>query len=434
MMFLSGVRVLEFSIAWAGPLAGRFLADLGAEVIKVEHPTSRGIGVTGAGGFRVHEDTSGWTWGQLPGPVFRSGIYPDADPGEQPWNRQGMFNKMNRNKKSLCIDLKMPGGREVFERLVAKSDIVINNYSPRGVRSLGIDYQSLAAINPRIVALSLSGYGATGPDQDRVSWGPMLESQSGLAATTGYPSGGPLKMGAALPDPMGGTTGAFAALAALSERDRTGHGVSVDISQLETYASIGGELYLAASLTGEPPPRVGNRSARFAPQGVYRCDGDDAWIAITIASDEEWAALSALVATPALQDPTLRELPERSRRHDELDVEIEAWTSGQDKYELTVMLQEAGVTAFASLTNADIVADPHLADRGFMVEWDQPQVGRRSFPGFPLHFSRTPKPEMRPTPPLGADNRYVLSDVLGMDAADIGRLEDAAVVTDKPPE
>ena len=245
--FLDGVRVLEFSIAWAGPFAGRFLADLGAEVIKVEHPNARGAGVTGAGGFRAKGDLAGWRWGQLPGPVFRSGIYPDADPGERPWNRQGVFNKMNRNKKSLAIDLKAAGARDVLADLVRASDVVLDNYSPRGVKSLGIDHESLARWNPRIISVSLSGYGHTGPDRMRVSWGPILESHSGMAAMTGYAGGGPLKMGVALPDPVGGLHCAVAVLTALAERDRTGRGFFVDISQLETYAAIGGDAYLTAS-------------------------------------------------------------------------------------------------------------------------------------------------------------------------------------------
>ncbi len=432
-MILDGVRVLELSIAWAGPLAGRFLGDLGAEVIKVEHPTSRGAGTTGAGGFSVTEDISDWEWGSLPGPVFRSGIYPDADPGDDPWNRQGVFNKMNRNKRSLCIDLKLPAGRDVFDRLVAKSDIVLNNYSPRGVRSLGIDYADLVAINPTIIAVSLSGYGATGPDQARVSWGPMLEAHSGLNALTGHPHGGPVKMGAALPDPMGGTHCAFAILAALSERDRTGQGMYLDISQLETYASVGGEIYLAASLTGEAPPRRGNRSLRHAPQGVYPCAGDDAWIAITVASDEEWAALVSVVGTDALRDPALASVAARFERHDEIDGVIAAWTQGQDKLALTAQLQGAGVTAFASMTNGDIVEDPHLEARNFMVEWDQPGVGPRRYAGFPIHFSKMAPPPMRPTPPLGQDNHYVLAEVLGEPDDVIKTLERDGVIADRPP-
>ena len=433
-MILDGVRVLELSIAWAGPLAGRFLADLGAEVIKVEHPTARGAGIVGAGGYRVAEDLSGWVWGTLPGPVFRPGVYPDADPGEQPWNRQGLYNKMNRNKKSLCIDLKTPGGREVFDRLVAKSDVVLNNYSPRGVRSLGIDYDSLSAINPEIIAVSLSGYGSTGPDQERVSWGPMLEAHSGMAATTGYPDRGPIKMGAAMPDPIGGTHCAFAVLAALSERDRTGHGLFLDISQLETYASIGGELFLTASVTGAAPARNGNRSLQFAPQGVYPCAGDDAWIAITVADDDEWTRLASLIDVEAVRRPALRSVAARFECHDQLDDTIAAWTRHRDKFELMHLLQGAGVTACASFSNGDLVHDAHLRERGFMVEWDQPHVGPRLYPGFPIHFSRTPPLPMRPTPPLGQDNRTLLADLLGMSEATIDALEQDGVLADRPPE
>jgi crotonobetainyl-CoA:carnitine CoA-transferase CaiB-like acyl-CoA transferase len=432
-MFLDGIRVLELSIAWAGPLAGRYLADLGAEVIKVEHPTSRGAGMSSLAGFDVAGDIGDWTWGKLPGPIFRSGVYPDADPGTTPWNRQGVFNKMNRNKRSLSIDLKAPEGWEVFRRLVARSDIVLNNYSPRGVRSLGIDYAALAAINPKIIAIGLSGYGATGPDQDRVSWGPMLEAQSGMAAATGYADGGPIKMGAALPDPVGGTHCAVAALAALSERDRTGEGMFLDISQLETYASMGGELFLAASLTGASPARVGNRSARFAPQGVYPCAGDDAWIAISVTSDDEWSTLASIIGDPTLLDPDLATVTARFEGHDALDGAIAAWTRPLDKFAAMHLLQRAGVTACVSFSNGDVVEDPHLAARGFMVEWDQPDVGPRRYAGFPIHFTRTGPLEMRPTPTLGQDNRYVLGDVLGMPADAIDALEAGGVIADAPP-
>ena len=428
-MILDGIRVLELTIAWAGPLAGRFLGDLGADVIKIEHPTSRGAGLSG---FSVEDDTKDWTWGQLPGPIFRPAIFPDADPGEEPWNRQGVFNKMNRNKRSLCIDLKQPAGREVFDRLVATSDVVLNNYSPRGVRSLGIDHDTLAAINPRIISVSLSGFGSTGPDQDRVSWGPMLEAFSGLAATTGYPDRGPIKMGAALPDPMGGTHCTVAILAALAERERTGSGMFVDISQLETYSSLGGELYVAASVTGEPPARRGNRSPQHAPQGVYPCAGDDAWIAITVQSDDQWVALAERVGNEDLLDPELRLTAARFARHDELDAALAAWTAPQGKFALMHQLQAAGVPASASFTNGDLVEDPHLAARGFIVEWDQPAVGPRRYAGFPIHFSRTPPPPMRPTPDLGADNRAILAE-LEFDDASIDALERDAVIARTPP-
>ena len=431
--FLNGLRVLEFSVAWAGPLAGRFLADLGAEVIKVEHPSSRGVGVTGAGGFRVKEDVGGWQWGRLPGPVFRSGIYPDADPGERPWNRQGIFNKMNRNKRSLCIDLKASGAREVLADLVRASDVVLDNYSPRGVKSLGIDHESLARWNPRILSVSLSGYGHTGPDRMRVSWGPILESHSGLAATTGYEDGGPLKMGVALPDPVGGLHCVVAVLTALAERDRTGRGGFVDISQLETYAAIGGETYLAASETGAAPPRRGNRSPDRAPQGVYPCAGDDEWLAISVENDAEWLAL-ARVVEGGLRADRYGTLPRRLEHHDEIDRAIAAWSAGRDKREAMRTLQAAGVRAGAVMTNRDIVEDDHIAARGFMVEWDQADVGRRRFPGFPIHFTDSTGIPMRGAPALGADNRYVLVDVLGYAEARVAALAEAGVIAIAPPE
>jgi crotonobetainyl-CoA:carnitine CoA-transferase CaiB-like acyl-CoA transferase len=431
--FLDGVRVLEFSIAWAGPFAGRFLADLGAEVIKVEHPTARGAGVTGAGGFRAKGDLAGWQWGRLPGPVFRSGIYPDADPGERPWNRQGVYNKMNRNKRSLCIDLKAAGARDVLADLVRNSDLVLDNYSPRGVKSLGIDHESLARWNPRIISVSLSGYGHTGPDRMRVSWGPILESHSGMAAMTGHAGGGPIKMGVALPDPVGGLHCAVAVLTALAERDRTGRGFFVDISQLETYAAIGGDAYLTASASGEAPTRRGNRSPERAPQGVYPCAGDDEWVAISIESDAEWKALCEVVAgglDPA-RHPTLAE---RLDHHDEIDRAIAAWSGGREKHEAMRTLQAVGVRAAAVMTNRDIVEDEHVAARGFMVEWDQADVGRRRFPGFPIHFTDPGEISMRGAPPLGADNHYVLVDVLGYPEARVAALAEAGVIATAPPE
>jgi crotonobetainyl-CoA:carnitine CoA-transferase CaiB-like acyl-CoA transferase len=431
--FLNGVRVLEFSVAWAGPLAGRFLADLGAEVIKVEHPSARGIGVTGAGGFRVKADVAGWQWGRLPGPVFRSGIYPDADPGERPWNRQGIFNKMNRNKRSLAIDLKAAGGREVLADLVRASDVVLDNYSPRGVESLGIDHETLARWNPRIVSVSLSGYGHTGPDRMRVSWGPILESHSGLAATTGYEDGGPLKMGVALPDPVGGLHCLVAVLTTLEERDRTGRGSFVDISQLETYAAIGGETYLAASATRAPPPRRGNRSPERAPQGVYPCAGEDEWVAISVENDAEWQALATLLGE-GLTANRYRTLAGRLDHHDEIDRAIAAWSAGRDKRAAMRTLQTAGVRAGAVMTNRDIVEDEHMGFRGFMVEWDQEDVGRRKFPGFPIHFTDLGEIPMRGAPALGADNRYVLAKVLGYTEERVSALAEAGVIATAPPE
>lgn len=428
---LEGVRVVELSIAWAGPLAARFCADLGADVIRVEHPGARGSGLRPDGSpMRAPE---GWRWGELPPPAYRAGIFPDADPGERPWNRNGPFNKMQRNKRSLALDLQDEAGRDVFRRLIAEADILLDNYRPRALDRLGFDFEAVAAINPRIVRISMSGYGSTGPYRDRGSWGPILEAHSGLAATTGYEGGGPVKQGAAFPDGIGGLTGTFALLDALRERDRTGRPVYVNLSQLESYVSIGGEFVIAASGTGEAPVRRGSRSPAFAPQGVYPCRGDDNWVAITVQSDDAWKALAALIDRPALADPSLGTESERRRRHDAIDAEIAAWTADRDAGGVAALLQQAGVAAGPALSNLEMVADPHLRTRNMIVPIDHPDAGRREFPGFPIHLSETPVERFAGAPTLGQHNEAILRDLLGYSGGEYTALLSAGVIADSPP-
>ena len=426
---LEGVRIVELSIAWAGPLVGRFCADLGADVVRVEHRGSRGTSLTPGGEpLRAPE---GWRWGELPAPAFRGGIFPDADPGERPWNRNGPFNKFQRNKRSLCLDLKDEAGREVFRKLLAEADVLLDNYRPRALDRLGFDFEAVTAINPRIVRLSMSGYGSTGPYRDRGSWGPILEAHSGLAATTGYEGGGPMKQGAAFPDGIGGLTGTFALLDALRERDRTGEAVYVNLSQLESYLSIGGEMLVAASAAGEPPPRRGNRSPAFAPQGVYPCRGDDAWVAITVQSDQAWEALAALIGG-SLADSALRDAGERHRRHDAIDAEIAAWTRSRDAHDVANLLQEAGIVAGPVLSNLEMVADPHLRARDMIVPIDHPDAGQREFPGFPIRLSETPVERFAGAPTLGQHNEAVLCDLLGYSGEEYAALLAAGVIADSP--
>lgn len=423
---LAGVRVLELTISWAGPLAGRFLADLGAEVIKVEHPTSRGVAVTPPD---PDAERPAWTWGELPPAEVRNGIYPGADPGTEWWNRMSLWNKMNRSKRSLCLDIKAPGGREVFERLVATADIVLNNYSPRGVRSLGIDRDRLRAINPDIVTVSMSGFGATGPGAEAVSWGPILDAASGLAATTGYADSGPYKQGVAYPDPVGGTHGALAILAALWEHRRTGRAVDVDLSQLETLLSVAGDQVLEASIAGTAPPRRGARSATSAPAGVYRCSGDDRWLALTVYDEADWDRLVSVV--PGLDRPDWADVGARRRDHDTIDVAIEAWTSTRGPDEAMADLQAAGLAAARVSTNRDLVEDPQLQARGFIVTVDHPAAGPGRFPGSPFLVDGRPL-AIGPVSSLGADNDGILAE-LGFGPAERARLGEAGTIATAPP-
>ncbi len=428
---LAGVRVIEFTIAWAGPLVCRMLGDLGADVIKIEHPTARGLAMPPA--EMILAERGGWEWGQLPGPLSRNGIFLNNDPGDDWFNRLGHWNKMNRSKRGLCLDLKAPGGRDVLRKLVATADIVVNNYSPRGVRSAGITRAELREMNPAIVTLDMSGFGATGPDAERISWGPVLDAASGLASATGYPDSGPYKQGIAFPDVVGGLHGTVIALAALWQHWRTAEPVGVDLSQLETAINVAGDQFVEASMRppGAPhPPRRGARTSDAAPAGVYRCRGDDAWLTLTVDDDATWKSLTALLGD-AECEPRWTTAAARHADHDAIDAVIERWTATRDKHEAAAELQAAGISAAAVMTIADIVHDDHSVARGLMVDHARPGEQPQFFPGMPFRFDTTPA-ALSPPPRLGQHNEDILTE-LGYTPAEITDLYSRNTIATAPP-
>jgi crotonobetainyl-CoA:carnitine CoA-transferase CaiB-like acyl-CoA transferase len=423
---LSGLRVVEFSLAWAGPLTGRTLGDLGVDVIKVEHPASRGLREADP-----PTASGSWKWGELAPAAIRAEVFPDADPGSRPWNRMGIWNKMNRSKRSVALDAKTADGAAVLHRLISDADVVLHNYSPRGARSLGIAADQVEAFNDRAVTVAMTGFGETGPMAGFAAYGPILEAFSGFDEATGYAGAGPMRVGVAFPDAVGGLHGTVALLAAVWERELTGAAIHVDLSQFETLLAIAGELLLATSATGTGPARRGNRSIDHAPQGVYQCAGDDRWIALTVQDDAEWARLVALVPDDSLSGLAGADLAARRAAHDEIDAAITRWTRTVGPLDAARRLQAARIAAAPAFTNGDIVDDEHIAARGFMAEWDQPDVGRRAFPGLPIHFERSPV-RITPAPTLGQHNREVLM-AAGYSAADVDRLEAAGVIATEPP-
>ena len=292
---LAGVRVVDLSMGWAGPLAARHLADMGADVIKVE-------GCVRFDWWRGWEATQGWI---------------DSHGAE----KNPAFNMVNRNKREVTLDLSTPVGSDLLKRLVAISDVVVENYSAGVLPKLGLDYPVLSGINPALVMISMPAFGMDGPWSSYRAYGSTVEQASGLPHLAGESDYPPTMVHVALGDSVGGLNGAAALLTALYAKQRTGEGQHLDLSQSECLFPLGAQGILAQSVTGRSPPRLGNRSPRYAPYGVYRCVGEDEWITIAVQSEDEWAAFSAFSGIDGFGD-----VADRLRRNDELDAAIANFT------------------------------------------------------------------------------------------------------------
>jgi crotonobetainyl-CoA:carnitine CoA-transferase CaiB-like acyl-CoA transferase len=413
---LNGIMVIDLGRVWAGPLTTRVLADFGAEVIKVESLTARGTASLPADEDRVLED------------------YPNKDPGAKPWNRQGMFNDLNRNKKSLALDLSRPEGVAVFKKLVAISDIVVENYTPRVMANFGLDYPVLKTIKPDLIMLSMPAYGATGPYRDFPGFGNTIESVAGITDLVGYAGGPPHQLGMIAGDPLAALHGVSAIMVALRHKRQTGSGQHIDLSQAETQTSAIGEYVLDFSMNKRNVPRIGNRHPVHAPHGCYRCKGKDSWVAIDITSETEWQSLCKVMGNPSLaHDKRFSKQSTRLTNQDELDTLITAWTIQLDHYEVMRVLQTAGVPCGPVLNGKELLTDPHLRERGFFVNINHPDTGTFPYAGSPIRLSRTPA-EYHSSPGLGEHNREVLGGLLGMSQDEITALEKAGVIGDAPPD
>lgn len=404
---LGHLRVLELTANWAGPLAGRYLADLGAEVIKIESPSR---------------------------PATRGLHYPGGDGRTRPYNRAGYFNKLNRNKLGLSLDLSRTEGRELFLRLVRRADVVIENNSARVLGNLNLSYDVLRQVKPDIILCSMSGFGATGPERDYVAYGSNIETVSGLAALLGYhddPT--PHRTGSYYADPVAGAHGAIAVLAALRHRDRTGEGQAIDLSLLESGAALFGEALMEWSLNQRVPVPRGNRHPIFAPQGCYRCAGNDCWLALTVRSETEWQTLCRVIGREGWANaPEYADAACRRAVHDTIDEAISAWSANLDHYEAARTLQAAGVPAAPVLANWELLSDPHLFARGFYVPVPHTEVGVFPFPGMPWKFSRTPGAIRWGAPCFAEHNGAVFREILKLSEQEIQQLYDGGVTSDQP--
>ncbi|HLZ69227.1 MAG TPA: CoA transferase [Dehalococcoidia bacterium] len=392
---LHGVRVVDFSWIVAGPQATRILADFGADVIRVEY----------AG--RIDSIRIGL-------------ISPDTPPGSM--DASGFFNNLNRNKRSITLNINDPRGLAAIKRLLTVSDIVIENYSAGVMERKGLSYAAMAAVNPAIIYLSVSGFGHKGRDREHITWGPTAQAVSGLTYMSGLPAEPSAGWGYSYLDHTAGYFAALAALFALWQREQTGQGQYVDCSQIEAGMVLAGPAMLDRTVNGRPYRRAGNPPGNratyptVAPHNTYRCRGDDRWIAIAVETEAQWAALVEAMGSPAwAAAPEFAGNAARLAHQDELDARLGAWTAGFDPFDLMLLLQAGGVPAGAVQNIADRVErDPQLRERGFYPEAEHGLLGRHRFEGVPFQMSRSQWRVREGAPLLGAHNGDVLCDLLGL--------------------
>ncbi|MCH7838090.1 MAG: CoA transferase [Chloroflexi bacterium] len=405
---LEGIRVMDLTQVFAGPTCTRILADLGAEVIRMEAPTRLDI--------------------------TRNLIHVDNDGQDLPWERTLYFAIRNAGKKEIVVDLNQPRGRELVRGLIAQSDVLAESFTPRVMRAFELDYEHVRQIKPDIVMISLSGYGQDGPYSDWSAYGMGLEPASGLSQLTGYKGGPPMRSGLSFTDPYSGFLGAGAVLAALHHKRRTGQGQYIDLSEQEAAVPLIGMALMDYAMNGRLPERIGDRSPWAAPQGCYRCSGDDNWVVISIESDDDWAMFcTAAGHNDWAGDDRFSTFEGRREHHDELDEMISSWTKDQDQYEAFHLLQKAGIIAAPVLNGKQALLDPHFKERGQYDVIDQPHNGKRLVGRhLAAKFDEFEASVAGPAPTLGQHNTEILGGLLGVSDEELAQLTEQRVITTEP--
>jgi len=385
--------VLDFTRVVAGPYATRVLADFGAEVIKIQTAkTARGA-----------ED-----------------------------NATAYFAAWNRNKKSITLNMNHCSARELFCRLVAQSDVVAENFTPRVMANWGLTYDRLREYKPDLIMLSISGLGQSGPWKDYAAYGPTLQSLGGLTHLTSFPDEAPLGIGYTYADPIIGLYGAIAVLAALEHREKTGSGQYIDLSGFEAVCTLIGPALLDYSANHREAVPGGNDPAyeEAAPYGPYRCRGTDQWCVIAVTSEGQWQALCRAVGHREWSAEARFAGPAGRREHrDALDALLAAWTGERSADEAVRILQEAGVPAGVVQTAEDLARDPHLKARDFFVTLAHPQLGDSVSDTYPFRFPEGGPASWQAAPLLGQDNAYVFGELLGLAPEEIARLVEEGIIS-----
>ncbi|OBF94341.1 cag pathogenicity island protein [Mycobacterium sp. 852014-52450_SCH5900713] len=402
---LDGVRILDATAWWAGPSSTHILAALGAEVIHLEsthHPDGARMA---AAAFANQPE-----W----------------------WERSGMYLATNTNKRGLTLDLSSSQGRELLFRLVKCSDILVENFSPRVFDNFAITWETVSELNPRIVMVRMPAFGLDGPWRNNVGFAQTMEQMTGMAWVTGHEYDQP-RIPRGPCDPLAGMHSAFAMLAGLRQRDQTDRGSFIEVSMVEAALNAAAEQVVEFTACGNLISRLGNRSRDAAPQGLYQCAGTERWLAISIATDEQWRLLKSALCEPDwANDPALDTHEGRVRAHDVIDKHLELWAGHHDSSAAAELLVKHGVPA-ADLVDARIGSmHPQLAARGFFESLDHPIVGRHHVPAIPFKYRSVDKWYRSTAPTLGQHNASILGDLLGVDAASIAALTEKGVIGTRP--
>lgn len=385
---LEGIRVADFTWVIAGPSLTKNLALLGAEVIRIESATRA---------------------------EYRA--------------RGGNFALLNDSKKSCALDMSQDEARAIAKKIIAKCDVVVENFGKGVMDRFGLDYESLREIKPDIIMLSCSGLGRTGPDSDKLAFGTLLQLFSGWSMLQGNPASDKVVVGGAWTDPLTAIHGTFAILAALFHRRRTGEGQYIDLSMVEATLCGLPEATMDYSMNRNQPARRGNADPVVAPHGCFPCQGHDAWVALSAGNEREWHALCEAIGKPELAcDERFGDVFRRKQHEIELSAIIAAWTQTLTPYEAMERLQAAGVPAGPSLSILGLTEDPHLRERGLFVTTTGPDGEEHITIGPTWRFDPPLDVRFTPAPQLGQDSRYVLTELAGLDPAEVDRLIETKVV------
>ena len=397
---LQGIRVADFGQVIAAPVTAQMLGWLGAEVILVETESR-----------------------------FTTRVWPPFADGKFGIDQSGGFNLVNNNKLSCTLDLRHPDARELAKGIISVSDVLVENYATGAMEHLGLGYEEVKKLRPDIVYVSLAAFGRSGAFKNLTGFHSVINLFSGLAAVTGYPGSHPRIMGGLIPDAFAGCYCVLAVLEALYHRSRTGEGQFVEVSMTEALTGMIPEAVMEYSLAGEEPPRTGNHDGRNAPHNVFRCLGDEKWVAISVDTDEQFRSLAQASGNPGWAcDSRFATSAARLANQDALEALIQQWTAGLNVEKVVATLQASGVPAAPVSDTAEVLADPHLLERGFVAPVEHPVAGPRPILTLPWAADGRRGDALRPAPTFGQHNQWVLKELLRVPDEEYERLVSSGAI------